>query len=109
MKDTIEDFYFLPKCNQGGHVEGDIKGNVGRLANQVKNVPCWELFNTSRVTWDGYMTACCFDHSEEFKMGHIGDLTLMNLWHCDKFVELRRKHLNGDIENSICNRCISEL
>ena len=29
-------------------------------------VPCWSLFTEARVTHDGHLSACCFDHAGRF-------------------------------------------
>jgi radical SAM protein with 4Fe4S-binding SPASM domain len=101
------DFYFLPKYNQAGNVKAPICGNIGTMKNPVKNVPCWELFNTMRFTWDGYMAYCSFPHTEEFKIGHIGGLTIENMWNSEKFIKLRQAHLNNKLKGTICEKCIN--
>lgn len=100
------DFYFLPKYNQGGAVDAPVCGNVGTMRNPVPDVPCWELFNTMRFTWDGYMSVCSFPHTEEFKIGSIKDKTIANLWHDEKFMSIREAHLRGDVHGTVCERCI---
>ena len=101
------EFYFLPKYNQAGHVTAPIRGNVGTMKNPAPNVPCWELFNTMRFTWDGYMACCSFPHSDDFKIGHIGGVTIENLWKSDKFVKLREAHLKNKLKGTVCDRCIN--
>lgn len=101
------DFYFLPMYNQAGHVDAPYCGNVGTLRNPTKNVPCWELFNTIRITWDGYMSCCSFPYTDEHKIGSIGSLTIENLWKSEKFIKLRKAHLNNRLKNTLCNKCIN--
>jgi molybdenum cofactor biosynthesis enzyme MoaA len=103
----IEDFYFLPLMNHGGNVVGNHGGNIGRLENHVDNVPCWELFNTSRVTWDGWLTMCSFDHQGDFKIADLKEVKLIDAWNDPKFIDLRKAHLKKDVSETICNRCIN--
>jgi molybdenum cofactor biosynthesis enzyme MoaA len=102
----VEDFYFLPNMCHGGYVNGS-SGNIGRLENPVDPVPCWELFNTSRVTWDGYLTMCSFDHEGVFKIADLKKVKLIDAWNDSKFIELRKAHLLNNINDTICNRCIN--
>jgi len=105
----VDCFYYLPMYSQGGSVKCESKssvGNPGRLENSVEVVPCWMLFNSSRVTWDGLMTACCFDHDLKFVMGDLSKCSLMDAWHSDKFVELRKKHLDNNLKDSLCAKCL---
>jgi hypothetical protein len=109
----VDDFYYLPLYNQAGHV-GDrqptkIVGNPGRLENMVPSVPCWALFNAGKITWDGWLTACCFDHNEDFKIADLNKSSLVDAWHNPKFNELRETHLSGDtmaLKDSLCGKCL---
>jgi len=107
IDNMVDDFYFLPEYNQAGHTKGKQTGNVGRLDNPVSNVPCWELFNAMRITWDGFMSCCSFPHTDEYKIGSIKGLTIKNLWHSEPFIKLRKAHLTGKLDGTICDRCIN--
>ena len=100
------DFYFLPKYNQAGHVEAPVCGNVGTMRNPVEAMPCWELFNAMRFTWDGYMAVCAFPQADDFKVGSIAERTIADLWHDEKMVNLREAHLRGDVHGTLCEKCI---
>ena len=101
------EYYYLPNLNHGGHVKGKYYGNIGRLENSVPPVPCWELFNTSRVTWDGWLTMCCFDHTGKFKVADLTTTKLIDAWHDKKFVNLRRAHLQDKIKGTLCDHCLT--
>ena len=111
MKDFIDEFYYLPLYNQAGHIAGkEYKkyiGNIGRLDNPVDPIPCWELFNVAKISWNGWLTACCFDHDNRFAIADLNTSSLLEAWHNPKFVELRRKHLeNIDLDKSDCAKCL---
>ena len=109
----IDDFYLLPLYNQGGHVGGTtytpIVGNPGRFERMVPPVPCWAIFNSARISWNGWLTACCFDHDTRFEMADLGKVSLLEAWHHTRFVELREAHLSGDndrLRKTLCANCL---
>ena len=105
----VDDFYFLPLYNQAGHCisGGKIVGNPGRFDNMVSPVPCWALFNAAKITWDGWLTACCFDHDERFKISDLNKVSLLDAWNDKKFINLRKEHLCNNITNkSLCSKCL---
>lgn len=109
----LDDFYFLPLYNQSGHVGeknySKFVGNPGRYDNLVPPIPCWELFNAAKISWNGWMTACCFDHDRKFEIANLNETSLMQAWSHQKFVELRKKHLSNDnnvLKKSLCAKCL---
>lgn len=72
------------------------------------DAPCNRPFeDTFMVLYDGRCVACCQDVIEP---GHVvGDLneqSLMDVWHGEKMVELRQRHLDRNVEGiSPCNNC----
>ena len=104
----VDEFYYLPYYNQAGHVRSvsGVVGNPGRLENPVASIPCWGLFNSAKISWDGWLTACYFDHDNRFEIADLHETSLAEAWHHPKFVELRRQHLEGTVENSLCAECL---
>jgi len=110
IEDYVDDFYYLPLYNQAGHIGGKeytkIVGNPGRLGNLVPPVPCWVLFNAAKITWDGKLTACAFDHTQDFEIADLHRINLIGAWHDKKFAALRKCHLNNTVADSICAKCL---
>jgi len=108
----LEEHYWLPLFNQGGHLadhddmENTTGNNVARSDDDRNTKVCWGLFSKTNVTWDGILSACCFDHKGEFSMGDLKSETFMESWHSEKFKELRSKHINDDIEDLPCHKCL---
>jgi MoaA/NifB/PqqE/SkfB family radical SAM enzyme len=106
----VDEFYYLPLYNQAGHIGGKefskIVGNPGRLENMVPPVPCWALFNAAKITWNGRLTACCFDHDTRFEIADLNKVSLLEAWHHPKFVKLRQQHLTKDLKGSLCAKCL---
>ena len=111
MSKYVDDFYFLPLYNQAGHIGGKeytkIVGNPGRYENMVEPIPCWALFNAAKITWNGMLTACCFDHDEKFEIADLNKVSLLKAWNDPKFVGMRQEHLDNkfDVE-SLCSKCL---
>ena len=111
MSQYVDDFYFLPLYNQAGHIDGKkydkIVGNPVRHANMVPSIPCWALFNAAKITWNGWLTACCFDHDERFEIDDLNKVSLLEAWNNQKFVDMRKEHLGGEIhKKSFCAKCL---
>ncbi len=108
MKQYIDETYFLPFYNLAGHIVGGTeKGNTGRIENPSKSIPCWVLFNASKITWNGWLTACYSDHDEKFKLGDLNQKTILECWYSKKAVDLRRQHLENNFRyDSLCAKCL---
>ncbi len=98
------DLVSVAENEQGWAIKG---GNPGRFENMRQPVPCWSLFTEGRVTHDGHMSACCFDHDGRFHMGDLNEMPFMEAWTSDGFQELRRAHLSGDVRDTVCKACVS--
>lgn len=107
----LDEVYALPLYNQAAFVEGEgwefTAGNRGRFENLRDPLPCWSAFTEGHVTWDGKLSACCFDHDGRF---HMGDLTaegFMEAWNSPAFRTLRQAHLKRDVCGTVCEACVA--
>lgn len=115
VEPLLDQVYSLPLYSQAdlvsvaGNKRGwAIKGgNPGRFGNMREPVPCWSLFTEARVTHDGHLSACCFDHDGRFHMGDLNEIPFMDAWTSEKFQNLRRAHLSGDVRETVCKACVS--
>ena len=111
----LDEVYALPLYSQADLVAADEKqrgweirgGNPGRADNMRPAVPCWSLFTEARVTHDGYLSACCFDHDGRFRTGDLNDVAFIDAWTSEAFQALRQAHLDGDVRETICGDCVS--
>ena len=91
--------------NQGGLIS-----NIEKLKpnnhEKTYTLPCFYPFNTVIVTCEGYVTACCMDFQNYLVYGNLNEKKLQDIWNNDVIQELRKKHLNGKIEDTICKNCI---
>ena len=115
LKPYLDEIYALPLYSQadltGGDNEAsgmDVKaGNPGRAGNMRPPLPCWSLFTEGRVSYDGHLSACCFDHDGRFRMGDLNEVDFMDAWHSPEFINLREAHLQTDVEGTACQGCVA--
>lgn len=109
-----DEVYALPLYSQAAHIKKEdgtrwvfTGGNPGRYDQMRAPIPCWALFTEGHVTWDGRLSACCFDHDGRFHMGDLRQTAFMDAWHSPEFRKLRAAHLRHDVEPTVCGQCVS--
>lgn len=110
----LDEVYALPLYGQAGPQSSPMQeagmvptgGNTGRADNPVKPLPCWATLTEGHITWDGKLSACCWDHNDGLTMGDLNELSFMDAWNSEKFQALRRAHLAEDVRGTICEGCI---
>lgn len=112
LNGCIDEHYWLPLYNQAGLIPGGdgqltTAGVRGRLHNLRDPLPCWAVFREGHITWDGQLSACCFDHTHDFEMGDLTKVPFMVAWNSDKFQDLRKAHLCKDVKGTPCETCIA--
>lgn len=112
LSPLLDEVYALPLYSQADLVTLDTQwtvkgGNPGRFGNMQPPVPCWSLFTEARVTYDGFLSACCFDHDGRFHMGDLKQQSFMEAWHSEALQALRAAHLSGDVRETVCSNCVS--
>lgn len=70
-------------------------------------LPCWSLFTEGRITYDGHLSVCCFDHDGRFNMGDLNRMSFMQAWHSAPFQALRQANLDENICGTVCEKCIA--
>jgi MoaA/NifB/PqqE/SkfB family radical SAM enzyme len=111
----MDEVYALPLYNQASLVAAEEKkqgwrptaGNRGRAAALRDPLPCWSIFTEGHVTWDGKLSACCFDHDGRFHMGDLTQQGFMEAWHSATFQTLRAAHLRKDVKGTVCESCVA--
>ncbi|MGI9306994.1 MAG: radical SAM/SPASM domain-containing protein [Gammaproteobacteria bacterium] len=113
LRPYLDEIYALPLYNQADLVteEGEARnwsvtaGNRGRLDALRDPIPCWAVFTEGHITFDGKLSACCFDHDGRFHMGDLTRTSFLEAWNSDEFQRLRKAHLNGDVTGTVCETC----
>ena len=108
----VDEHYFLPLYGQAGLTAGvrgtkPVAGNIGRIGALRDSLPCWAVFTEGHVTYDGKLSACCFDHDGRFDMGDLNQMPFMAAWNSEKFQTLRAANLKKDVTGTACEMCIA--
>jgi MoaA/NifB/PqqE/SkfB family radical SAM enzyme len=108
----VDEHYWLPLYGQAGLTAGaqgtaPVAGNPGRLDAMREPIPCWSIFTEGHVTYDGRLSACCFDHDGRFSMGDLTRQSFREAWHSASFQGLRAAHLQGNVCGTACESCIA--
>ena len=112
VRPYVDEHYFLPLYNQAGFTSGAggkqaVAGNIGRVGAERPPLPCWSVFTEGHVTYDGKLSACCFDHDGRFAMGDLKTTPFMEAWRSAKFHALRSAHIARDVSGTVCEGCIA--
>jgi len=108
----VDEHYWLPLYGQAGLTSGakgtmPTAGNQGRIGALRPPLPCWALFTEGHITYDGHLSACCFDHDGRFNMGNLNEMSFTEAWHSSVFRELRAANLRSDVTGTVCEKCIA--
>ena len=115
IRPYVDEVYALPLYNQADLVSTEVArrdwrptaGNRGRIGALREGLPCWAVFTEGHITWDGKLSACCFDHTGDFNMGDLNQLPFEEAWNSAAFQELRRRHLTKDVRGTACESCVA--
>ena len=105
----FEEMVFFPAGGQGGRTTEVSKKITNKIENVNKSIeykPCEMLWNRLHLTADGYLTACCVDYENDLVYKKFDDTNLKDQFNSKKIVNLRKKHLDNDLEGTICKDCI---
>lgn len=111
LRPYLDEVYALPLYNQAALVDNDdwkfIQGNRGRAGALRDPLPCWSIFTEGHISFDGRLSACCFDHDNRFNMGDLTRMPFMDAWNSTAFQQLRAAHLRKDVTGTICENCVA--
>jgi radical SAM protein with 4Fe4S-binding SPASM domain len=81
-------------------------GEIEKLRKKIiKRPPCFYLWETLVILWNGEVIVCCQDLLGELKVGDVKKDTLLTIWNNKKMQELRFRQLKGDFSMNPCNSC----
>ncbi len=83
----------------------DLHNWAGTL-NETSNVsfPCYRLWLTFTVLWDGRVSLCCADFDGRHILGDLRTSTIAEIWNSPTYLAVRRQHLQ-DGGPGICRSC----
>lgn len=84
---------------------GKITDNPLRPAEK-KRYPCYHLWLSPAVHWNGEMSICCNDSMRETALGNIKEKTISEMWKSEVMRNYRHFHLTGRYDKiPLCKNC----
>lgn len=101
----VDKIYFCDVSNQGGNM---YENNGIRMDNAqlISHLPCEQMYNRLHINSDGFLEACCVDFDNLLAIADLRKMSLREAWHDEKFIDLRRQNLTGDMLNNQCYNCV---
>ena len=90
----------------------DDKG-YGDITFVKQTLPCPEVFNRIAINAKGQLSICCGASAGPVSVGAIvadlNKVSLRDAYYSEPFKLMREKHIKGNIQNTICNRCVKGI
>lgn len=107
--DVVDDIAILECHNQGGNmnyeIENALKISDSKSVHSEKGF-CFMPYNRIHVTWEGYLTLCCVDYQNYLIIEDLNKVSLLEAWNSERFQEIRKRHLENKLENTLCYNCL---
>lgn len=82
-------------------------GKIGDKKNEnIKRYPCYHLWFSPGINWDGQVSICCCDALKEEIIGNVRKESLSEIWKSEKLQKYREHHLKGEYDKiNLCKNC----
>ena len=114
-KKKIENFFgkycdsVIVQCakNQGGYLP--LINKFLKCDNDDTKIvnPCSYVMNSITITCEGYLTCCCMDFQNYLVYADLNKISVKEAWNNATISNFRKRHLNGDLSNTLCDSCIN--
>ena len=72
----------------------------------ISDAPCLTMFSNLSILHDGRVSLCCFDANGEIILGDVKTQSLLDVWNCDLYNDLRYLHVNNQRSQiPLCGSC----
>lgn len=96
----------LAEVRNTHNYSGVIKKNYAARSLGNKRHPCYHLWYSPAITWDGKVVICCSDWNYSEVLGDITAQTLAEIWQGQRIRELRALHCAGAYQDiPLCREC----
>jgi pyruvate-formate lyase-activating enzyme len=95
--DRVDELFFLKAHSQPG---------MNNVHGRWSQAPCYMAFNRFHVTSEGYLNLCCIDFENQLAGADLNKVSLRQAWRSPLFEKMRRRHLEDDLEGTLCGQCI---
>lgn len=85
---------------------GVIKKDYTSKNRIKKRYPCYHLWFSPAIAWDGKVLLCCSDWNNLEVLGDANKDSLSGIWQSERLKELRKLHLKGNYAGiPLCEKC----
>ncbi len=71
-----------------------------------QRLPCRKVFTDIVIYWDGTVAVCNHDWDRREYIGNVRDKSIQDIWIGNKYKEIRKRHLEGNLKNDrTCKDC----
>ena len=92
--------------NWGGARENNLGNSAGNGAKPKKRYPCYALWFSPAINWDGQVSLCCMDWNKKLIIGNVNNQCLSDIWQGEKLKKYRALHLQGKCNQiPVCDKC----
>lgn len=108
IKKYADDVVCNSVIEMGGYIPEELellKTNKSNDFTKGMQIPCYLLWKSLFVTYEGYATACCADFQNYFVYADLNKTTIKEAWHNDCITSLRKRHLEKKIAELPCAQC----
>ena len=114
MNDLVDDYKIHGVSTQKGNSTDFVFGNFDDLKSSYSPEypkmgtaePCHYLWNRVHLTQEGYLTLCCLDFENLLAYSDLRTELLKDAWNNTVITEMRKKHLNKNIDGTLCHNCL---
>ncbi len=68
---------------------------------------CNRLFEQAYILSNGDVVLCCVDWERTTILGNLKEQSLYEIWNGERFTEIRRRYLAGDLKGMLCAGCFT--
>ncbi len=107
-KNCCDEFLVMNATRRAGSISEIDGGLYIEGTNEYGfHYPCSQMFNSCNVTAEGYMIVCCEDFENMTVVADLHEEDIVSAWNNAVFTEYRRRHLDGQLEGSLCYNCLN--
>ena len=93
------------QLGQMSETESMLAANRLAKRNERYEGVCSSPFKRAHLTSEGYMTMCCVEYENYVALEDLREMSFMEAWHSPRFQDARRRHMEGNLAGTICDRC----
>ncbi len=104
LVDEVQFFDFHDQIGQMTAIEPLMNVGIKDRSQRPTGV-CSNPFNRIHITSEGYLALCCVDYNNYVAVEDLKTKSLQDAWYSPLFKEIRAKHLDGDLDGTLCAKC----